>query len=473
MGRVRSPTTSAPTRGRGILAPDFLATTVGMFALIAFVAFEAMAVTTIMPTVARELDGVGLYALAFAAPLASGVIGMVAAGTWSDRRGPVAPLLVSTGLFSAGLLICAAAPTMEVLVLGRVLQGLGGGALTVGLYVLVGMVFPAHLQPSVFASFAAAWVLPALFGPALAAYVAHLAGWRWVFAGTVVLVGAALALISSALRRLATRPEAARSAPRSRLWWATLAAAAVLAVELLGSREGAVALLAVAALGTVLISVRPLLPVGSLRAARGLPAVIATRGLLSASFFATEAYVVFVLQERWDLTPGQAGLALTAVGLTWALASHLQARWGEAVSDTAALRIGSALVLLGALVLGGTVLLHGPALLAAGSYVVGGAGMGFGYPRTGVAMLAASGEGDRGFNSSALSIADALGGALALSLAGVAYGYADRGGSDPFLVVFALAALIGAAAALAAARTEPQVSEPLAPRRPLLQHHAR
>ena len=62
-----------------------------MFGLIAFVAFEAMAVATVMPTVARDLDGLDLYALAFAAPLASGVVGMVAAGMWSDRTGPVVP----------------------------------------------------------------------------------------------------------------------------------------------------------------------------------------------------------------------------------------------------------------------------------------------------------------------------------------------------------------------------------------------
>ena len=47
-----------------------------------------------MPTISRDLDGLGLYALAFAAPLASGVVGMVAAGQWSDRWGrhPVAGL---------------------------------------------------------------------------------------------------------------------------------------------------------------------------------------------------------------------------------------------------------------------------------------------------------------------------------------------------------------------------------------------
>ena len=169
-----------------LLSPAYAATTVGMFALCAFVAFEATAVTTVMPSVAAQLDGVGLYALSFAAPLASGVVGMVAAGGWSDRRGPIAPLALALVLFASGLVVCGLAPSMEVLVAGRVLQGLGGGALTVCLYVLVGLIFPAALQPAIFTSFAAAWVLPTLFGPALAAYVAHVAGWRWVFLGVVV-----------------------------------------------------------------------------------------------------------------------------------------------------------------------------------------------------------------------------------------------------------------------------------------------
>lgn len=437
----------------GILAPDYLPTTVGMFALIAYVAFEALAVTTVMPTVARDLDGVELYALAFAAPLASGVLGMVAAGAWSDVRGPVAPLIASAALFSVGLVVCGTAPSMEIFVIGRVLQGLGGGALSVGLYVTVGLVFPALLQPSIFASFAAAWVLPALFGPALAAYVAHLAGWRWVFLGTVLLVVLAMGLIAPALRRLARPAASAPAPPASRLWWAGVAAAAVLAVELLGSRRGPTAVLALVAVAAVVVAVRPLVPTGTMRARPGLPSVIATRGLLAASFFATEAYIVFVLQERWSLTPGRAGLALTVVGVVWALGSQAQARLGQRVSDTDAIRIGTALVLAGVALVAAAVLLDGPAALAAGAYVLAGAGMGFGYPRTGVAMLACSGDGDRGFNSSALSIADSLGGALALSVAGVAYAAAQRTGTDPFLAVFVLAAAIAVLGVLTAART--------------------
>ena len=76
------------------------------------------------------------------------------------------------------------------------------------------------------------------------------------------------------------------------------------------------------------------------------------------------------------------------------------------------------------------------------AYVLAGAGMGFGYPRTGVAMLAASTDSDRGFNSSALSIADSLGGALSLSLSGIVFGVATRAGADPFVSVFAFAAAI-------------------------------
>lgn len=462
-GTTGEGTTGRAPRGR-LLGPAYAATTIGMFALIAFVAFEAMAVTTIMPTVARALDGESLYALTFAAPLACGVLGTVAAGRWSDRRGPALPLVVAMVLFSAGLLVCAAAPTMEVLLAGRVLQGLGGGALTVGLYVLVGIVFPAVLRPAVFASFAAAWVLPALFGPALAALVADALGWRWVFGGAVVLVAGAAVLIAPALRS-GHRPDADDTtgdagaddadAPRGSLVWAAVAAVAVLALELLGSEPGTplAAVGALLALVLVVVSLRRLLPAGTLIGRRGLPSVIATRGLLSASFFCAEAFIVYVLQEQWGLSPGRAGLALTFVGLTWASASQAQARLGSRVSDVTAMRVGTALVLAGVGALALSVELHLPAVVTGASYVLAGAGMGFGYPRTSVAMLAVSSDRDRGFNSSALTIADSLGAALALSVSGVVFAAAGRAGVDPFLAVFVLGGLIAALGVAAAART--------------------
>jgi MFS family permease len=448
-----------------ILSPAYAATTIAMFGLIAFAAFEAMAVTTVMPTVARDLDGLDLYALAFAAPLASGVVGMVVAGMWSDRTGPVVPLLASLALFSAGLLVCGLAPSMEVLLTGRVLQGLGSGAMIVGLYVVVGLVFPDELRPAIFASFAAAWVLPSLFGPALAAFVADVWTWRWVFLGTVVLVAVSLALLAPALRGLEPHTEGV-STPAARLWWAVLGAAAVLVLELLGSARGAAALGGLVALVAVWVALGRLLPPGSRTLRRGLPAVIATRGLLAATFFCAEAYVVYVLQEHWDLSPGRAGIALTCVGVVWATSSQVQSRLGGRVSHTRAMVVGSGIVLTGLGALAASVLAHDAgarpsALVPAAAYVLAGAGMGFAYPRTGVAMLEASTDRDRGANSSALTVADSLGAALALSVAGAAFAAAERQDLDPFLTVFTFAAVAAVLGVVAASRT---VGRPVGPR---------
>ncbi len=216
-GTERNPAEARQPSEPGLFSRGYLWVTIGACALVFLGAFESLAVTTIMPVVSADLHGANLYALAFAGPLATGVIGMVIAGNWSDRSGPVAPLYTSSVLFAIGLLVAGTATTMPALVAGRLIQGLGTGAVTVALYVVVARVYPARLHPSIFAGFAAAWVIPSLIGPFAAGLVTELLSWHWVFLGVVGLVILATAMIAPALRGLTSRtgshPEAATDRP--------------------------------------------------------------------------------------------------------------------------------------------------------------------------------------------------------------------------------------------------------------------
>jgi MFS family permease len=441
----------------GILRGPYLWVTVGTCALVFLAAFESLAVTTIMPLVSRELNGAALYALAFAGPLATGVIGMVAAGNWSDRRGPTAPLYTSVALFVLGLLIAGTSVSMPVLVAGRLVQGLGGGALTVSLYVLVARIYPGALHPKIFAAFSAAWVVPSLVGPFAAGLVAQVFSWHWVFLGVVGLVIPALLMIAPVLRGL-DNPAATPATPwaAGRLGWAALAAAAVLGLNLsAGVRipgiPAASAALAVAAVGVALLAVRPLVPRGTLTARRGLPSVILTRGLASAGFFGAEVYLPYLLIEQYAFSPTFAGLTLTAGALSWAGASAVQGRLGARLPHRRAVGIG-ALMVLGAVVLAlATAALNWPAAVAIAGWISAGGGMGLLYPRLSVMTLALSTKENEGFNSSAMSIADSLGGALALATTGLVFAaFTTTAGS--FAGVFGLAAVLAAAAAAVAPR---------------------
>jgi MFS family permease len=460
---VRETTLSVADPHAGILQRPYLWVTIGACALVFLAAFESLAVTTIMPVVSRELNGAGLYALAFAGPLATGVIGMVAAGNWSDRRGPTVPLYASVALFVAGLLIAGTAVSMPLLVAGRLVQGLGGGALTVALYVLVARIYPGLLHPKIFAAFSAAWVIPSLVGPFAAGIVAQALSWHWVFLGVVGLVIPALVMIVPVLRGMASAKEQAAPSGQppvpwalGRLAWATLAALAVLGLNL--SREvrlpgfpAAPALLAVAAVVVALVAVRPLVPPRTLIARRGLPSVILVRGLASAAFFGAEVYLPYLLIEQYAFSPTFAGLTLTGGALAWAGASAVQGRLGARLSHRRAVRIGS-LMVLGAVVLAlSTTALHWPAAVAIVGWIFAGGGMGLLYPRLSVMTLALSTKENEGFNSSAMSISDSLGGALALATTGIVFA-AFTTTTESFAGVFGLAAVVAVAAAAIAPR---------------------
>jgi len=253
---------------------------------------------------------------------------------------------------------------------------------------------------------------------------------------------------------------AAEPGPRGRppgglakLALAALAALAVLGLNLSAAVPVAGGVLAAAAVAVALLAVRPLMPRGTLTARRGLPSVILTRGLASAAFFGAEVYLPYLLVERYAFAPTFAGLTLTGGAIAWAAASAIQGRLGTRLEHRRAVRIGSALV-LGAVVLAlVTTVLAWPAAVAIAGWIFAGGGMGLMYPRLSVMTLALSTKDTEGFNSSAMSISDSLGGALALAGTGIVFAaFATAARSASFAGVFALTAVIGIAAVAVAPR---------------------
>jgi MFS family permease len=160
-------------QARGLWAPQRRALTAGLVLTITFVASEALSVVTVMPIVARDLGGLRLYGWVFSGFMLGSVIGIVAAGREADRRGPAVPFVAGVLLFGCGLAVAGLAPSMGVLVAGRVLQGVGAGAVPSVSYATIGRTLSGPLRARMMAVLSTAWVVPGLAGPAISAEVAH------------------------------------------------------------------------------------------------------------------------------------------------------------------------------------------------------------------------------------------------------------------------------------------------------------
>ncbi|PZU48479.1 MAG: MFS transporter [Microbacterium sp.] len=414
--------------------------------MIFLAAMQALAVTTVMPLVSADLDGDALYAVAFAGTLATSVIGMVAVGAWCDRAGPVLPLATSVALFVAGLLIAGFAPTMPVLVLGRLLQGLGTGGQTVALYVVVARVYPAALHGRVFAAFSAAWVVPSLVGPLLAGFVAEHLHWRWVFLGVALLTIVAFTVVYLRLHGIPLEAaDPSREPVARRLALSVVVAAGALTLSLAGEAGPWTVPLVAVSLLVIAAAIRPLLPRGTLLARRGLPSVVLMRALIAGALFGAEIYVPYLLIDDYGYSATAAGLGLTTAALAWAACADIQGRIGDRLGNRRITLTGTALLLAATIIVAVAAARHLPAWTIIAGWSLAGGGMGLMYPRLTVLTLAYSTPGDQGFNSAALSISDAVGSAASIAVMGLMFIALSATGAS-FPAVFAVAAALAVVA---------------------------
>ena len=136
--------------------PDRRALTLGLVLTITLVGFESLAISTVMPIVAKELGDLELYGWVFSAFFLGSLIDIVVVGGAIDRGGLAVPFAIGLGLFAIGLLIGGLSPSMPILVGARFLQGIGAGTIQPIAYVAIGRTLPESLRPRMFATLSTA-----------------------------------------------------------------------------------------------------------------------------------------------------------------------------------------------------------------------------------------------------------------------------------------------------------------------------
>jgi MFS family permease len=429
------------TEPGGLWSPARRKLTIGLVLTITLVAFEALAVSTVMPIVADELGDLELYGWVFTSFMLGSLIGIVVIGGLIDRRGLGAPFLAGIGLFAIGLVVGGLAPSMSVLVLARFVQGVGAGAIPPIAYVAIGRSLPERLRPQMFATLSTAWVLPGVMGPAIAGLVGETLGWRWVFLGLLPLIAVAGFLSFSSVHRVGPPEEAgsdeaaAAASLRRRLPLALLVATGT-GLLLAGLTSGSPVLtvgLVVIGIAIGIPALGRLTPPGTLRAARGLPAAVLLRGILTFAFFGVDAYVALTLVDVRGETAIQAGISLTAATISWTAGSWIQARLAHRWPPDRFVRAGLVVVILGlslfAVVLSPTV----SPWLSVPLFGLAGLGMGLAYAPLTLIVLREAPVQEQGSASSALSLTDALGTALGTGITGALVAASVRQTDEPTL----------------------------------------
>jgi MFS family permease len=457
----------------GVFSPVYRSLSIGILVSITAIAAEGMAVATILPTAATELGGLDAYGWAFSAFMLTSLISAIAAGQAADRGSVAQPARLGFLAFAAGLIVAGLAPAWPIFLLGRGLQGLGGGSLGAVSYLAVSRGYPERLRPRVLALLASAWVVPALVGPAVAGQVAEHASWRLVFLSILPFVGGGAVLLVPALARLPQPSSPVLSPDRRRTLEALRLSFGVGLLLWAASRPTLGPELLVALIGVVLAvpSLRSLLPAGTFTGGRGLPAAVAVRGLLAFGFFGAEAVVPLGLATVRGLPPSLVGLALTAAALTWVGGSWMQDRdeartTGSLTRRAARVRIGLLLVLLGIAGASAVILTNSlPVALGVVAWSVAGFGMGLSYP--GSTLVALSGAGNQaGLAASSLQIAETIGIAAGAGAAGALVGMAEHLETGLWLGLVAAFVLMAAGVALAQVPAQRLVPLPDAPEPP-------
>ncbi|MFO2465585.1 MFS transporter [Pseudomonas sp. 15FMM2] len=397
--------------------------------------------TTILPSVVRDIGGIDYYAWNTTLFVAASILGSALSARLLIGAGPRNAYIIATLVFAIGALICAFAPSMSILLAGRLIQGLGGGFLFALSYAMIRLVFSEALWPRAMALVSGMWGVATLVGPAVGGVFAELGVWRAAF-WSLIPVAALFALLAALVlpKRIAERAQSS-PLPLAQLVFLTSAVLAVSAGSVSPIFLWNIAGLAAAAILTALLIITEsharhrLLPASAFKITSALGTLYATMSLLAVAVTSGEIFVPLFLQVLHHQSPLAAGYLAALMAAGWTLGSIASSgASGKGISRAILTGpiLGSAgmaaLAVLIRIESAGSWLTITPICLALGAI---GLGIGLAWPHllTRIFQVAPAGEQDLAAASitTVQLFATALGAALAGMVANIA-GLTDPGG---------------------------------------------
>src|SRR5947207_6040032 len=175
---------------------------VGVLLAMLLAALDQVMVATALPTIAANLGEIENMSWVITANLLCATAVTPLYGKLSDIHGRRAMMLIAIGVYAAGSLACALAPSRLMLILARALHGLGGGGLMPLVQTIIGDVASPRDRPRYQAYTSSTFIVSTVGGPILGGFIAEHLHWSWIFWFNLPLCGLAFLLTHNVLQRL-------------------------------------------------------------------------------------------------------------------------------------------------------------------------------------------------------------------------------------------------------------------------------
>jgi MFS family permease len=418
---------------------------------------------SMLPSTINEIGGERLYAWVTTLYLVGSVVAAATVNTMLDRVGAAISYLLGFAVLGVGSLVCAAAPNMQVLLGGRLLQGLAGGLLCGLSFAVINAVLPRYLWSRASAMVASTWGIGALLGPALGGFFAQFGAWRWAFGLLAMLSVGMAALAPGVLSADGDDRDSVRAPARVPVPSVVLLGAAALAVSVASVPHNTVATAGLLTLGALLIGV--FLVVDRKMPTSVLPAsvygfgplkwVYLTLGLLVAAT-KIDLYVPLFGQRLAHLGPMVAGLLGAALSLGWTISGLGSGSLNRNRTIVGVVIAAPVVMALGLAVAGVTHVQDATAgiiIVCALGLLAVGVGIGAAWPHLSAwAMSDVDDPAEGRAAATAINSVQLIFGAFGAGLAGVVVNIVDGGGAPAARLAFAVFAVLALSACFTAFR---------------------